>query len=193
MVKKRGILLRVITGTVMLILVVVSALVQTEPAAAAGSGISKVSFDGYLKGVENKVYTVEKNGSVLFYNQDGSTYVQQVTGLQPSKRRHMILTDVSSGEKREGYCIEFDADFRVQTSYESTGYLTDKAYFSHMPEDVKKLMLAVTYYGKNGDNPLPVSGVSGEDYYYATQVMIWEGQQWQDHGNEESGSSWDAG
>ncbi len=177
MVKKRGILLRVITGTVMLILVVVSALVQTEPAAAAGSGISKVSFDGYLKGVENKVYTVEKNGSVLFYNQDGSTYVQQVTGLQPSKRRHMILTDVSSGEKREGYCIEFDADFRVQTSYESTGYLTDKAYFSHMPEDVKKLMLAVTYYGKNGDNPLPVSGVSGEDYYYATQVMIWEVQQ----------------
>ena len=161
----------------MLILVVVSALVQTEPAAAAGSGISKVSFDGYLKGVENKVYTVEKNGSVLFYNQDGSTYVQQVTGLQPSKRRHMILTDVSGGEKREGYCIEFDADFRVQTSYESTGYLTDKAYFSHMPEDVKKLMLAVTYYGKNGDNPLPVSGVSGEDYYYATQVMIWEVQQ----------------
>lgn len=177
MVKKRGILLRIITGTVMLILVVVSALVQTEPAAAAGSGISKVSFDGYLKGVENKVYTVEKNGSVLFYNQDGSTYVQQVTGLQPSKRRHMILTDVSSGEKREGYCIEFDADFRVQTSYEGTGYLTDKAYFSHMPEDVKKLMLAVTYYGKNGDNPLPVSGVSGEDYYYATQVMIWEVQQ----------------
>ena len=55
MVKKRGILLRVITGTVMLILVVVSALVQTEPAAAAGSGISKVSFDGYLKGVENTV------------------------------------------------------------------------------------------------------------------------------------------
>ena len=53
MVKKRGILLRVITGTVMLILVVVSALVQTEPAAAAGSGISKVSFVGYLKGVEN--------------------------------------------------------------------------------------------------------------------------------------------
>ena len=38
-------------------------------------------------------------------------------------------------------------------------------------------MLAVTYYGKNGDNPLPVSGVSGEDYYYATQVMIWEVQQ----------------
>ena len=38
MVKKRGILLRIITGTVMLILVVVSALVQTVPAAAAGSG-----------------------------------------------------------------------------------------------------------------------------------------------------------
>ena len=32
MVKKRGILLRIITGTVMLILVIVSALVQTEPA-----------------------------------------------------------------------------------------------------------------------------------------------------------------
>ena len=177
MVKKRGILLRSIIGTVMLILAVVSAVVQTEPAAAASTGISKVSFDGYLKGVENKVYTVEKNGSVLFYNQDGSTYVKQVTGLQPSKRRHMILTDVASGEKREGYCIEFDADFRVQTSYEPSGYLADKAYFSHMPEDVRKLMLAVTYYGKNGENGLPVSGVNGEDYYYATQVMIWEVQQ----------------
>lgn len=177
MIKKRGILLRSIMGTVMLILVVVSAVVQTEPAAAASTGVSKVSFDGYLKGVENKVYSVEKNGSVLFYNQDGSTYVKQVTGLQPSKRRHMILTDVASGEKREGYCIEFDADFRVQTSYEPSGYLADKAYFSHMPEDVRKLMLAVTYYGKNGENGLPVSGVNGEDYYYATQVMIWEVQQ----------------
>lgn len=177
MVKKRGILMRSIIGTVMLILVVVSTVAQTEPAAAASTGISKVSFDGYLKGVENKVYTVEKNGSVLFYNQDGSTYVKQVTGLQPSKRRHMILTDVASGEKKEGYCIEFDADFRVQTSYEPSGYLADKAYFSHMPEDVRKLMLAVTYYGKNGENGLPVSGVNGEDYYYATQVMIWEVQQ----------------
>ncbi len=177
MVKKRGILLRSVIGSVMLILMIVSAAVQTEPALADVTGVSKVSFDGYLKGVENKVYTVEKNGSVLFYNQDGSTYVKQVTGLQPSKRRHMILTDVASGEKREGYCIEFDADFRVQTSYEPSGYLADKAYFSHMPEDVRKLMLAVTYYGKNGENDLPVSGVNGEDYYYATQVMIWEVQQ----------------
>ena len=42
MVKKRGILLRIITGTVMLILVIVSALVQTEPAAAAGSRAGSV-------------------------------------------------------------------------------------------------------------------------------------------------------
>lgn len=177
MVKRRGIILRTIIGIVLLVFVIVSAVLQTEPASAAGTGVSKVSFDGYLKGVENKVYTVEKNGSVLFYNQDGSTYVQQVTGREPSKRRHMVLTDVASGEKREGYCIEFDADFRVQTAYTGSGYLTDKVYFSHMPEDVRKLILAVTYYGKNGENSLPVSGVNEQDYYYATQVMIWEVQQ----------------
>ncbi len=177
MVKKRGMLPRSVIGVFLLLLMIISTVTTAEPAAAADAGISKVSFDGYLKGVEKKVYTIDKNGSTLFYNKDGSTYVKQVTGREPSKRRHMILTNVSSGEKREGYCIEFNADFRVQTEYRGSEYLADKAYFSHMPEDVKKLILAVTYYGRNGENDLPVSGVNSEDYYYATQVMIWEVQQ----------------
>ncbi len=76
-----------------------------------------VDFYGkVLKGVENKVYTVEKNGSVLFYNQDGSTYVQQVTGRQPSKRRHMILhrcRPVSEVKDHNETRASADRDYRL--------------------------------------------------------------------------------
>lgn len=148
-----------------------------DSSAAGTGGVSEVSFDGYLKGVENEYYTIDPNGSVLFYDEDGSTSIEKVSGRDLSKRRHLILTDVSSGEKREGYCIEFDAKIRVRTSYTASGYETDEIYFSNMPGDVRKLILAVTYYGQNGSNPLPVSGVNRDDYYFATQILIWEIQQ----------------
>ncbi len=151
--------------------------IPDESRALQAGDIAQVSFDGYLKGVENKYYTVDLNGSVLFYNQDGSTYVEKISGEELSKRRHMVLTDTSTGEVREGYCVEFDAELRARTSYTASGYMADTVYFSHLPEDVKKLILAVTYYGKNGKNELPASGVNDEDYYFATQMMIWEAQQ----------------
>ena len=149
---------------------------DSSDALEAGD-IAKVSFDGYLMGVENKYYTMDLNGNVIFYKQDGSTYTEKVSGKELSKRRHMILTDTSTGEKREGYCVEFDAEIKASASYTSGGYLNDTIYFQNLPQDIKKLILAVTYYGQNGSNKLPVSGVNDEDYYFATQMLIWEVQQ----------------
>lgn len=148
-----------------------------DSSAMSAGDVAKVSFDGYLMGTENKYYTMDLNGSVLFYDKNGNTSVRKVSGKELSKRRHMILTDVSSGETREGYCVEFDAEIKARTSYTGSGYETDKIYFNNLPDDVRKLILAVTYYGRNGSNPLPASGVDGEDYYFATQMLIWEVQQ----------------
>lgn len=151
--------------------------IPEEIRALQAGDIANVSFDGYLKGIENQYYTMDLNGNVLFYEQDGSTYVKNVKGNELSKRRHMILTDTVTGDVREGYCVEFDAELRARTSYTGNGYMADTLYFNNLPEDVKKLILAVTYYGKNGKNELPAEGVNDEDYYFATQMMIWEAQQ----------------
>lgn len=177
MYENKGKSTRNVVAMILMIMMMAGLGLRADAVSGADVGVSKVSFDGYLMGIEDEVYTVDKNGKTLYYKSDGSTYTKDVSGLLPSQRRHMILTDVSSGEEREGYCIEFNTDFHVQTEYKSSGYLTDKVYFANMPEDVKKLMLAVTYYGKNGKNKLPVSGVNGEDYYFATQMVIWEVQQ----------------
>lgn len=177
MSKKRGILLRSVLGTVMLLMVLLGAVFQPERVAAASGDLSTVALDSYLKGIEKKPYVLDRNGSVLYYNQDGSTYVKQISGKTPSKQKHIMLTEVSSGEKKEGYCIEYNTLLRSKSEYTGKDHLSDTAYFYHMPEDVRKLILAATYYGKNGSNSLPVSGVNGEDYYYATQLLIWEVQQ----------------
>lgn len=177
MSRKRGVLIRSALGMTMMMMVLAGALLQPEYAAAASGDLSTVALDRYLKGIEKKDYVLDRNGSVLYYNQDGSTYTKQITGKEPSRQKHIMLTDVSSGEKREGYCIEYNTLLRSKSEYTGKNYINDTAYFSHMPEDVRKLILATTYYGKNGSNALPVSGVNEEDYYYATQLMIWEVQQ----------------
>ena len=57
---------------------------DSSDALEAGD-IAKVSFDGYLMGVENKYYTMDLNGNVIFYKQDGSTYTEKVSGKELSK------------------------------------------------------------------------------------------------------------
>lgn len=178
MYEKKGSFAGKAAAIVLTVIMGIQALcIPDESKALQAGDIAQVSFDGYLKGIENKYYTMDLNGSVLFYNQDGSAYVEKVSGKELSKRRHMVLTDTSTGEIREGYCVEFDAELRARTSYTASGYMADTVYFNHLPEDVKKLILAVTYYGKNGKNKLPASGINDEDYYFATQMMIWEAQQ----------------
>lgn len=117
------------------------------------------------------------NGSVLLYSKDGAVTVKNVTGKPDSKRKRMVLTDSETGDKRTGYCVEYDAKLRSRTDYTSTGPMTDTLYFGHLPADVKNLILAATYYGENGSNKLPAAGVNSDDYYFATQAIIWEAQQ----------------
>lgn len=178
MYEKRIIFIRTVVTVAMIFVMTVSYMSMLDKAEALQEGdVATVSFDGYLKGVENKYYTVDLNGSVLFYKADGSTYTEKVSGKELSKRRHMILTDTTTNEKREGYCVEFDAEIKARHSYTSGSYVNDNVYFKNLPEDVRKLLLAATYYGRNGINKLPVSGVNDEDYYFATQMVIWEVQQ----------------
>ena len=49
--------------------------IPDESKALQAGDLAQVSFDGYLKGIENKYYTMDLTAGVLFYNQDGSTYV----------------------------------------------------------------------------------------------------------------------
>ena len=66
---------------------------------------------------------------------------------------------------------------KKNSAYTSEKPEDDVKYFRNMPEDVKRLMLASIYYGRNGINKVPVSGADDEDFYFATQVVIWEVQQ----------------
>ncbi|MDO4545344.1 MAG: SpaA isopeptide-forming pilin-related protein [Bacillota bacterium] len=150
----------------------------TQSAEALSTGnIVNVTYEGHLKGVENKHYTAASNGSVLFYNADGSTYTEVHTEHPTYRREYIILTDVNTGEQDRGYCIEYAAEVKKGNSYAANQYLQDTTYFNNLPEDVKKLMLASIYFGRNGINPVPVSGANDEDFYFATQMMIWEVQQ----------------
>ena len=137
----------------------------------------RLSYDGYLRGTDDRYYITEGNGSFLYYNADGSTYVAKRSGEPDVRRRNLMLTDVDTGERVKGYCIEYATDVEKNSIYSSQDPASDARYFKNMPEDVKKLMLAAIYYGRNGINSVPVAGADDEDFYFATQVIIWEVQQ----------------
>lgn len=148
-----------------------------EASAVSSGDTVRLSYDGYLKGTDDRYYITEGDGSFLYYREDGSTYVAKRSGEPDVRRRNLMLTDVDTGEKVKGYCIEYATDVKKNSAYTSEKPEDDVKYFRNMPEDVKRLMLASIYYGRNGINKVPVSGADDEDFYFATQVVIWEVQQ----------------
>lgn len=126
-----------------------------------------VGYDG------SKVYS-NPDDYALRYRSDGSTYFQAYGGS--AARGHLYLYTQFNTDEQWVYCIEYGVDFGSGQNYISeNGNNSD--YFMNLPivaRDGIRLALA------NGWQPgkaLPISGINDDDFFYATQAIIWEYQQ----------------
>ncbi|MCE2604030.1 thioester domain-containing protein, partial [Pseudomonas aeruginosa] len=68
-------------------------------------------------------------------------------------------------------------NFADTANYKAYNSSKDKTLFQNLPADAQKIISAVLCYGRNGSRKVPVSGANDADYYFATQVLVWEAQQ----------------
>lgn len=135
--------------------------------ATARMGRQFMGYDG------SKVYHYADDYA-LIYREDGSTYFREDSATTP--RAHLYLFTESNKDEQWVYCIEAGVEFGIGSTYTSENG-TNANFFMNLPADVRYgIRLALT----NGWQPgkkLPISGINEDDFFYATQAIIWEYQQ----------------
>jgi hypothetical protein len=108
------------------------------------------------------------------YYPDGSTGSFFHENYDGPRQHYLIKPD---GEANYyGYCIEQGVSFPDAQHYTGVGWIND-SYFSALPTTVQTGIMLATIFGWQPGKHVPVSGCNDDDWYWATQVIIWEYQQ----------------
>lgn len=134
-------------------------------------------FTKILVGKDGKQYYINEDVKTVFYNSNGTKKVKAGNGRSKVRWRYLKISDKTDGTAKYGYCIEFGANFADTANYKAYDSSKDKTLFQNLPADVQKIVSAALCYGRNGSRKVPVAGANDADYYFATQVLIWEAQQ----------------
>ena len=108
------------------------------------------------------------------YNSDGSTYTFTHNNYEGPRMHYKI--DVEGDGAWWGYCIEQGVSFPDVTSYRGRNAEND-SYFSNLPKKTRTGIMLATIFGRQPGKSVPVSGCNQDDWYWATQMIIWEYQQ----------------
>ena len=108
------------------------------------------------------------------YNTDGSTSTFSHENYDGPRKHSLIKPD---GEANYyGYCVEQGVSFPDAEQYHGIGWIND-SYFSKLPTTVQSGIMLATIFGWEPGKKVPVTGCNDDDWYWATQVIIWEYQQ----------------
>ena len=127
-----------------------------------------------ITGSDGQDYRSVSGYYTMTYLNNGSTRFDYHTGNVPY--RHYVL-ELSDGETRWVYCIESGVAFG-NSSYISESHV-NSAYFQLLPDSAQQGIMLTTLYGWYPGKAIPteLAGLSADDFFMATQVLIWEFQQ----------------
>lgn len=161
-----------------LILLVVSALFPGTAFAAWQHGDQGTAdFTKVLVGQDKKAYYINENVRTIFYSKDGASKIKPGNGRKKVRWSYLRIDDKTAASSRYGYCMEFGAGFSHGSRYLARDPSKSRTLFQSFPKDTQKIIATILCYGRDGSKKVPVAGANDADYYFATQVLIWEAQQ----------------
>lgn len=167
---------RVIYGILMLFLL--SGIFPGASFAAWQQGDQGTAdFTKILIGKDKKPYYINENIRTIAYSSNGTTQIKPGNGRSKVRWSYLKISNKANGTARYGYCAEFGAGFSDRASYLAQNSTKKHTLFQSLPKGTQKIIAAILCYGRNGSKKVPVSGANDADYYFATQVLIWEAQQ----------------
>lgn len=122
---------------------------------------------------DSKVYHNPED-YVLIYKEDGTTYFRQ--DGHSNARAHMYLYTQNNIDEQWVYCIENGVEFGNGKRYTSENGNNSK-FFMNLPNDIKYGICLALSVGWQPNKPLPIAGINQDDFFFATQVIIWEYEQ----------------
>ncbi len=134
-------------------------------------------FAKVLVGKDSKPYYINENVRTIFYSSNGATDIKPGNGRSKVRWSYLKIKNQTDGTARYGYCVEFGAGFSDKASYVARDSAKSNTFFHSLPKDTQKIIAAILCYGRDGSKKIPVSSANDADYYFATQVLIWEAQQ----------------
>ena len=108
------------------------------------------------------------------YNSDGSTSTFLHQNYDGPRKHSLIISQ--NQESYFGYCIEQGLSFPDAQQYAGAGWQSDN-YFNSFPQSARTGIMEATIFGRQPDKSIPVPGCNDDDWYWATQTIIWEYQQ----------------
>lgn len=84
-----------------------------------------------------------------------------------------LFTVKFGGEEKYGYCFQSGKLWNSKQSYMAKRPVNASAW-TNLSADRQRLLRLIMYYGYNNGKGAPVSGANTNDYFAATQVLIWE-------------------
>lgn len=153
------------------ITIIIPLAVSAEPKEG---DICTTDYTDPLIGSDGKYFYRSGVQTSIKYNADGSTSTFLHENYD-GPRMHSLIVSKSQGSYY-GYCIEQGLTFPDARAYSGVGWQTDN-YFSSLPSTVKNGIMLATIFGRQPGKTVPVSGCNDDDWYWATQVIIWEYQQ----------------
>jgi hypothetical protein len=143
-------------------------------AAPKEGDLCTTDYVGTLVGSDGGYYYRAGQQKSIQYNEDGTTE-SFVHENFDGPRKHYLIKPDGQGDYY-GYCVEQGLSYPDANRYSSDGWENDK-YFSSLPLNVRNGIMLATIFGRQPNKEVPVAGCNDDDWYWATQVVIWEYQQ----------------
>lgn len=166
------------TKIFILMIAVLLVLMPSVSFGAWNQGSSgSAAFTKILVGTDGRAYYINENVKTVFYDSKGNKSIKNGNGRSKVRWRYLKITDTKEKTSQYGFCVEFGAKFSNSAQYKAQNGEQDHILFQKLPPSARKIITAALCYGRNGMNKTPLAGINDADYYFATQVLIWEAQQ----------------
>jgi hypothetical protein len=160
--------------TILLMIILVALLPLFTFAVPQSGDQSTTDYVNTLVGSDGDYFVRSGVQTSIKYYADGSIGALSHNNYDGPRQHYLIKSD--DEVDYYGYCIEQGVSFPDAQRYSGIGWVND-SYFSVLPDTVQTGIMLATIFGWQPGKQIPVSGCNDDDWYWATQVIIWEYQQ----------------
>lgn len=142
--------------------------------SAAEGTVCSSRFGREVMGSDGLPFRGPDRYTSLIYDANGNTsYVENQGFNQP----HMYLYTQYNVDEQWVYCIEAGVEFSASEGGYTSVNSNNSRFFINLPAYVQKGIMLASVYGCQPGKSLPISGINQDDYFMATQFIIWEYEQ----------------
>lgn len=148
---------------------------QTANATAISGTIATTLYERAVIGADGKDYKIYGSSENVIFDKEGVLGYAAIFNSNLAMR-YFQLKEKENKDIHTGFCVEWGRSYSAGVDYSAMSSETDY-YFTKLRYWMREGITLAALYGYQPGRPVPVIGANEDDFYAATQVIIWEYQQ----------------